>query len=251
MSTFTVKLNQFEGPFDLLLYFIERDELDINNIPISKITNDFLDYIHEMESLNIDLASEFILVAATLMRIKAKMLLPRPELDDKGEEIDPREELVNRLIEYKRYKSILEEMRDMEEQAAGRVKRGNISTELSELVNKAMADAEMENLSLYKLLQVFETLMEKFNKPASIVTHRVFSYPYTIIGQQNHILELIEERSKISFEDVFEKLENRVHAITTFLGLLELLNQGSVRLIQGEGNNNFFLEKRTPFDEEE
>lgn len=251
MTTFTVRLNQFEGPFDLLLYFIERDELDINNIPISKITKDFLDYIHEMESLNIDLASEFILVAATLMRIKAKLLLPRPELDDKGNEIDPREELVNKLIEYKRYKSILEEMREMEDQAAGRVKRGNITTELSELVNKAMTDAEMESLSLYKLLQVFELLMEKYNKPATRVTHSVYNYPYTITGQQDHILQIIQRKSKVSFTDLFDTMENRVHAITTFLGLLELLNQGRVRLIQGEGLNNFFLEERTPFDEEE
>src|SRR5690606_6854523 len=113
--TFTVKLTQFEGPFDLLLYFIERDELDINNIPISKITHDFLDYIHQLENLNIDLASEFILVAATLMRIKAKLLLPRREVDEAGNEIDPREELVRRLLEYKRYKSIFEEMRMLED----------------------------------------------------------------------------------------------------------------------------------------
>ena len=86
-DTFTIRLPQFEGPFDLLLFFIERDELDINNIPIAKITDDFLDYIHQMERLNIDLASEFILVAATLCRIKAKMLLPRRELDEQGEEI--------------------------------------------------------------------------------------------------------------------------------------------------------------------
>ena len=88
-ATYEIKLPQFEGPFDLLLFFIERDELDIYDIPIAKITNDFLGYMHEMKSLNFDLASEFILVAATLMRIKAKMLLPRKELDEQGNEIDP------------------------------------------------------------------------------------------------------------------------------------------------------------------
>ncbi|HEX5625972.1 MAG TPA: segregation/condensation protein A, partial [Saprospiraceae bacterium] len=90
MNTYTIKLQQFEGPFDLLLFFIERDELDISDIPIAKITEDFLDYIRHMESLNLDLASEFILVAATLIRIKAKMLLPRKELDENNQEIDPR-----------------------------------------------------------------------------------------------------------------------------------------------------------------
>ncbi len=108
-DTFTIKLPVFEGPFDLLLFFIERDELDIYNIPIAKITDDFLDYLRHLESVNVDLASEFIVVAATLMRIKAKLLLPRKQVDDEGNEIDPRHELVERLLEYKRYKTVLEE----------------------------------------------------------------------------------------------------------------------------------------------
>ena len=107
MQSYTIKLKQFEGPFDLLLFFIERDELDIYDIPISTITEDFLAYIKELERLNIDVASEFILVAATLMRIKAKLLLPRKEVDELGNEIDPREELTQRLLEYKKYKEIL------------------------------------------------------------------------------------------------------------------------------------------------
>jgi len=102
-KVFEIKLPQFEGPFDLLLFFIERDEIDIHNIPISNITNDFLKYIQQMSDLNIELASEFILVAATLMRIKAKMLLPRPELDEEGKEIDPRKDLVERLLLYHRH----------------------------------------------------------------------------------------------------------------------------------------------------
>ena len=112
-DTFTIKLAKFEGPFDLLLFFIERDELDIYDIPIAKITKDFLAYIRELEEMNIDLASEFIVVAATLMRIKAKLLLPRKQIDEQGNEIDPREELVSRLLEYKRYKSVLDELRQL------------------------------------------------------------------------------------------------------------------------------------------
>ena len=132
-ATYTIQLPQFEGPFDLLLFFIERDELDINDIPIAKVTNDFLDYIRTMERMDIDLASEFILVAATLCRIKAKMLIPRKQLDEEGNEIDPREELVQRLLEYKRYKSILDEMRDFEEKRSMQQHRGNTSYELKKL----------------------------------------------------------------------------------------------------------------------
>jgi segregation and condensation protein A len=100
-ENFEIKLPLFEGPFDLLLFFIERDELDIYDIPIATITNDFLNYMRQLETLNMELASEFILVAATLMRIKSKMLLPRPQIDEQGNEIDPREELVKHLLESK------------------------------------------------------------------------------------------------------------------------------------------------------
>src|SRR5580704_5037083 len=122
-QTYEIKLPQFEGPFDLLLFFIERDELDIYNIPISKITQDFLDYIHQMSVMNIELASEFIVVAATLMRIKAKLLLPRKDLDETGNEIDPRQELINKLLEYKRYKEVLDDMRMLEDTRASKFER--------------------------------------------------------------------------------------------------------------------------------
>ena len=113
--SYEIKLPLFEGPFDLLLFFIERDEIDIMDIPISKITNDFFEYISDLESMNIEVASEFIVVAATLMRIKSKMLLPRLSLDEEGNEIDPREELVEHLIEYKKYKSVISEFSDFTE----------------------------------------------------------------------------------------------------------------------------------------
>ena len=110
---YSIKIDHFEGPFDLLLFFIERDELDIHDIQIHKITGDFLAYIQQLEKLNIDVASEFILVAATLMRIKAKMLIPRKEIDEEGNEIDPREELARKLLEYKQYKEIIDEFSEI------------------------------------------------------------------------------------------------------------------------------------------
>ena len=114
-SSYQIRLSQFEGPFDLLLFFIERDELDIYNIPIHKLIKDFLDFIHTEETLNIELSSEFILFVSTLMRIKAKMLLPRKELDDQGNEIDPRQELVNKVLEYKRFKEAAARLAEMED----------------------------------------------------------------------------------------------------------------------------------------
>lgn len=132
-SKYEIKLPLFEGPFDLLLFFIERDELDIHDIPISKVTADFLEYLHRLETMNMEVASEFILVAATLMRIKAKMLLPRPVLDELGNEIDPRDELVKHLLEYKKYKSVVEELASMETSRLDREIRGNLEKELRSL----------------------------------------------------------------------------------------------------------------------
>lgn len=241
-ETFTIKLPVFEGPFDLLLFFIERDELDIYNIPIAKITDDFLDYMRHMESMNIDLASEFIVVAATLMRIKAKMLLPRKQLDEEGNEIDPRQELVDRLLEYKRYKSVLEDLRRLEEMRAFMNPRGYASAELRKLADHALADAEMESVTLYKLLRVFERLLTRFeDEQKTKRIHTVYNYNYTIQEQRRYLSTQLRTKGKADFEGLFLNLENRIHAIVTFLALLELLNEQEIALVQGEGINNFWL----------
>ncbi|MBK7343893.1 MAG: segregation/condensation protein A [Saprospiraceae bacterium] len=241
-DTFTIRLPQFEGPFDLLLFFIERDELDIYNIPIAQITDEFLDYIHGMDVMNVDLASEFILVAAQLMSIKARMLIPRKQVDEQGEEIDPRLELVERLLEYKRYKSVLDEMRVLEENRQYRNPRGYASEELRKMATKALVDVELESLDLYKLLRAFERVMSRYEDNQKKVTvHEVVRWPYTIRDQQQMIFHRIRSGVKVPFELLFSQCENRVHAIVTFLALLELLNQQLVDILQGNGMNNFWL----------
>jgi segregation and condensation protein A len=246
-DTFTIKLPAFEGPFDLLLFFIERDELDIYNIPIAKITDDFLEYMHHMETMNIDLASEFIVVAASLMRIKAKLLLPRKQIDDEGNEIDPRQELVERLLEYKRYKSVLDDLRRLEDVRAVMSPRGYANTELRKLAETALADAEMESVTLYKLLRVFERLLNRFEEDQKARRiHTVYNFIYTIQEQRNFLKQALKPGEKTSFEAIFLKLENRIHAIVTFLAMLELLNAQEMVIVQGEGMNNFWLSLPTP-----
>lgn len=240
-ATYNIKLPQFEGPFDLLLFFIERDELDINDIPIAQITNEFLGYIRMMESLNIDLASEFILVAATLMRIKAKMLIPRKPVDEEGNEIDPREELVQRLLEYKRYKSVLEEMRSMEGERSLKNIRGNTNRDIRKIAETALVDVELESLTLYKLMNTFQRVMNRLEDKKKKAVHRVFTYNYTVSGQQIQILAKIKQFERIDFDAVFGECEDRMHAIINFLALLELVNLQRVTCIQGVGLNNFWL----------
>lgn len=241
-QTFTIKLPVFEGPFDLLLFFIERDELDIYNIPIASITDEFLEYLHQMESLNVDLASEFIVVAATLMRIKAKMLLPRKPVDEEGNEIDPRQELVQRLLEYKKYKSVLEDLRKLEDIRSFMNPRGYASEELKRLAEQTLADTELESVSLYKLLRTFERLINRFDEEKKTRrVHTVYNYSYTIQDQRQYLTDRLREGGKKDFEELFMQLENRVHAIVTFLALLELLNAQEIMIIQGNGVNNFWL----------
>src|SRR5690348_11608349 len=152
-ETYQIKLPQFEGPFDLLLFFIERDELDIYNIPITKITNEFLDYIHKNEALNIELSSEFILFVSTLMRIKAKMLLPRKELDAEGNEIDPRQELIDKILEYKKFKEAATKMSRSEAIRMLMMKRGNLQKELMLVGEEASEGTEIQTVTLFRLMK--------------------------------------------------------------------------------------------------
>src|SRR3954469_15780991 len=179
-ETYQIKLPQFEGPLDLLLFFIERDELDIYNIPITRIINDFLDFIHSQESSNIELSSEFILFISTLMRIKAKMLLPRKELDEQGNEIDPRQELIDKILEYKKFKEAAAQMATMEAERMLMIRRGNIQKELSQIGEESGEGTEIQTITLFKLMKTFEKVMIKLHDRANKPIHTVVRYNYTM-----------------------------------------------------------------------
>ena len=248
VENFEIKLPLFEGPFDLLLFFIERDELDIYDIPIATITNDFLNYLHHLEKLNVELASEFILVAATLMRIKSKMLLPRPQLDEEGNEIDPREELIKHLLEYKKYKSVIDSFQKMEESELQKEKRGNILRELKTLAASVNVEAELQEVDLYKLMQVFEKVSKRFEEEKNRPVHQVVQYPYTVEGQKEYILNELTRKRTISFAEMLEAKATRVALIFNFLAILEMLAIGNLDIQLGEGYNNFWITLREPVE---
>ena len=244
--SYQIKLPQFEGPFDLLLFFIERDELDIYNIPITKIINDFLDYIHKQESLNIELSSEFILFISTLMRIKAKMLLPRKELDAQGNEIDPRQELVDKILEYKKFKEASAQMAEMEATRMLMAKRGNIQKELSQIGEESGEGTEIQTITLFKLMKAFEKVMIKLHERVNKPIHTVVRYNYSMEGSRDAMLSLAQQQKTVAFEKIFDDCENRVHAIFLFLSLLELVQQKFLKILIGEGRNNFIIEYNEP-----
>ena len=248
-ATYRINLPQFEGPFDLLLFFIERDELDIHDIPIAQITNDFLEYIHQMKAMNIELAAEFILVASTLMRIKAKMLLPRPVLNEEGEEVDPREELVQRLLEYKRYKSVLEELQQLEGAQAERLTRGFIKKEEKALLDSQFPEEELVGLDLYSIMKTFRRIWEKHHDQLSMPTHVIRKYPYTSDGVKNEIREKFLTIDRIDFVSFVLEKKDRIFVVFAFLAILEMTQLQELSITIGEGYNNFWLNKKTPPEE--
>jgi segregation and condensation protein A len=242
---YEIKLPQFEGPFDLLLFFIERDELDIYDIPIAHITHEFLAFIKTMESLNLEIASEFILVASTLMRIKAKMLLPRPDIDESGTEIDPRKDLIDRLVEYKRFKEASEKLGDLEAKQALMHQRGNILEEWNQFRDGYKVQEELSQIDLYRLLKAFQNVIERKFQEENKPKHTITPYPYQIDDKKNWLINLVNRKKKIGFHEIFKSSHEKMEAIFTFLALLDLIQQQQISIVLGEGFNSFWIEIKT------
>lgn len=242
--SFSIKLPLFEGAFDLLLFFIERDELDIYDIPIAQITSEFLDYVHQLEQMNMEVASEFILVAATLMRIKAKMLLPRPQKDEIGNDIDPREELMKYLLEYKKYKSVVSTLAEMEGLRLAMEVRGNVAEEVRKIAEIAGAEAELDDLDLYKLVKAYQKVLQRLEETQNRPVHTVEPYPYTIEGQKAKLKTLLSLQNFLSFEDIIAQDRNKISIVFTFLAILEMLQLAQIRLVHLDNEaryNNFVI----------
>jgi segregation and condensation protein A len=240
-ESFEIHLPQFEGPFDLLLFFIERDELEIHDIPIARITDDFLKYLHQMTILNMEIASEFIFVAATLMRIKAKMLLPRYEANDDGDQTDTKEELIRKLIEYKKFKEICEELHPFEDERFKQEKRGNIRFDVEQADTVTLPGEELSEINLYKLMIVFERVTKRYLIRSEEVKHTLIQYPYTIEQQKKAIEDLLKINNMMDFKAIAGHSENKVHFVYNFLAVLEMLQQELIDIQVGLGYNNFWV----------
>ena len=243
---YSIRLPDFEGPFDLLLFFIERDELDVRDIPIAGITDDFLAYIRERENMNLEVASEFILFAATLMRIKAKMLLPRPQLNDAGEVVDPRADLVRHLLEYRKFKEAAAALSALEDVALARFARANIADEVAELSAEAEDKAPLVNLSLTTLALTFQrVLLEQLTKARSQY-HVVMQVPYTVEDQKAWVASQLAAAAKVDFVALLQACSDKLQMVYTFMAVLEMLNERTLTLfIQDteEGYNQFAIGK--------
>ncbi len=235
---FQIQLNNFEGPIDLLLYFIRRDELDIYDIPISKITKEFVETVEEWEKMHLHIAGDFIVMASTLMRLKAKLLLPRPELDDDGEIIDPRTELVQQLVEYKRYKNAAEILKNLSDDQSQKFTR-----QLEPLIIADKSDIE-ENLildvTLFDLARFFKSAIDSMPVVSQFELNRE---PVKLEEQKKFIFKYFDGDGKLKFSTILDKLETRMEIVVTFLAILDLVRDGSCKLIQEKVFGDLELQK--------
>lgn len=242
--SFEIKTAEFEGPFDLLLLFIEREELNIHAISLSKITNDFLAYIQKMQELNMEVASEFIFVAATLMRIKARTLIPKPVADEEGNELDLQEDLIQKLIIYKQFKVICEDLKVLEGKRWLLCSRGNIEADLELSTHQNDQVEELASFDLFKLMKAYERVIDVYEDRKAEVRHTVVQYPYTIEQQKLAIAKLLEINKKLDFHSILHNSESKVQFVYSFLAILEMLNQQVLELQLGLGYNNFAISNK-------
>lgn len=231
------KLDNFEGPLDLLLHLIEKNKVSIYDIPIVMITEQYLEYVSRMETENLDVVSEFLVMAATLIEIKARMLLPAQE-DESGEEEDPRAELVARLLEYKMYKQMASQLQEMEQDAEKHFyKDPTIPVEVAKYEPPVDLDALLGDLTLAKLQSIFASVMKRQNDRVDPVRSRFGEIRKESVSLEKRIssvLDFAKQNRRFSFRQMLTKRPGRVEVVVTFLAVLELMRMGRIRLTQAE-----------------
>ncbi len=235
---YKIKLEQFEGPLDLLLFFIKRDELNIYDIPIAKITKEFLDYVNLIKMLDLEVAGDFILMASTLMHIKVRMLLPR-EVDEKGEEIDPRADLIQALLEYKKYKEMSEELSYFESNQRKLSFRGNFQEDEKE--SPPEYEILLKNVTIFDLAKAFKKALDQL-KPE--VFHEIKKLNISIDEQIEHILNIIDKEKELHFLSLVHGMKERLRIVVTFIALLELTKSGMIEIKESDNFNDFVIRRK-------
>lgn len=235
MGEYRIKLQNFEGPLDLLLFFITRDKLNIYDIPIHTITEEYLQYIQIMKDLKIEVAGEFILMASMLMRIKAKMLLPSHVSEDETIE-DPRTDLVQQLIEYKRFKQAASEIHDLNEVHSFRHDKG-MQIEVSH--QQENLGEVLHQVSLFDLLVIFNDIMNRLPKDEK---YELFQEEFHVTDEADSIRAKLTAEKKISFLSLFKEKFTKLKVVVTFMAVLELINNREIIFKQKSLYGDIYLE---------
>jgi segregation and condensation protein A len=221
----TIKLERFEGPLDLLLHLIKRDEVDIYDIPIAHITNQYLQYLELMRQLDLEVAGEFLVMAATLMRIKAKMLLPLPAVGEEEQPGDPREELVQRLVEYRQFKEAATTLKGREDERRMMYERGMLPTE------EDAGPLPLASVSLFDLLDALNRVLARVPEPT---IYEIHAESFAVEDKIELLTAALRERRRLSFVELLAGCRTRSEMVVTFIALLELVKLGEALVVQGE-----------------
>ena len=240
---FPVQLQNFEGPLDLLLFLIRKDEVDIYDIPIAQITQQYLGYVDLMKELDLEIAGEFILMAATLIQIKVRMLLPRPHVEGEEEAEDPRAELVRQLLEYRRFKEVAESMVDLEARQLRKFSRQDFEwTRPFRGAEEVSNEELLRDVTLFDLLSAFKIVLDNMPK---VTHHEVATSGMTVDHQIDFLLEAVETKERVSFFEVVSALVYRVEIVVTFMAILELVKRHKIRFQQAEAFGDIWILKRS------
>jgi segregation and condensation protein A len=232
---YRIKLTEFEGPLDLLLFFIKRDEIDIYNIPISKITKEFLEYLHLMQSMDLEVAGDFIVMAAELMQIKVRMLLP--SMEGAEEEEDPRAELVRRLIEYKRYKEMAEQMSGIEDEGRKMYFRRFFHADEKAILPEEN-DEFLQDITLFNLMKAFKTALDLMPRK---VVHEVELLNVTIDEQIGFTSDYLRAHGQASLLELVRHMTEKIRIIVTLIALLEMAKNKIVTLTAMEDRDDILI----------
>lgn len=249
----TYKLEHFEGPLDLLLHLIEKNKIDIYDIPIIEITAQYLDYVKHMDEEDLDIVSDFLVMAATLLEIKSKMLLPK-EVDENGEEIDPRAELVERLLDYKRCKYLGQLLADMEEGAVAYFyKKPTIPKEVSQYIPPLDLDELLDGVTLEKLKQIFKDVIRRQEDKVDTVRSGfgvIKKDTISLESKISNVMAYARKHRKFTFRQMLETARSKTEVVVTFLAVLELIKMGKISLRQESAFADMDIETIEPEGEE-
>lgn len=235
--SYKLKLDLFEGPLDLLLYLIKKDDIDVSDIPIAHITEQYMSYIEMMQVLDLEMVGDFLVMAATLMQIKSRMLLP-PVVVEQEEEEDPRDELVRRLNEYKKFKELAEVLKEKEE-----VRRDFLSRLVDEENRKLMIDDARETFFEANLFDLITAFSDALQKVPEEVIHNIVKEEFTVSGKIHDILHLMVDEKRVKLTDLFTRAKSKIEMIVTFLAVLELIRLKEIKAVQKRAFADIEVEK--------
>ena len=244
--TISYKLEKFEGPLDLLLHLIEKNKIDIYDIPIVEITKQYLDYVNQMEKEDLNIVSDFLVMAATLLDIKSRMLLPALEVEEDGEETDPRAELVARLLEYKKYKLLAQELAEMEDQAGDVLfKKPTVPREVAKYEPPVDLDQMLDGLTLAKLQRIFDSVMRRQKEKVDPIRSKFGTIKREPISLETKIMDVMHyarKHRKFSFRQMLERQRDKLEVVVSFLAILELMKIGKIHLTQEHTFDDMWIE---------